>query len=270
MRKLNILLLCNLPAKNANAVTIIHHILAFKTFSRHNIFLLSNTGALPSRLKLDHFDVLVIHYSIWITLENYISKSALERIRQFSGLKIQFVQDEYRTVNAIVSAIRYIGIDVLFTCVPSTEIDKVYPNESLPNVRKVNNLTGFVPNELLGRQVLPIAARPLDVSYRTRKAPYWLGELGTEKWRIVPRFLSATKHHNLKTDLSYNEQDRLYGEQWIKLMCSSKCVLGVESGASVFDFTGDIQKTVDSYLVGHPSAEFEEVRDRFFLEEEGS
>jgi hypothetical protein len=82
-------------------------------------------------------------------------------------------------------------------------------------------------------------------------------------------FLEATRRYNLATDLSYEEKNRLYGEKWYQLLTSSKCVLGVESGASVFDFTGDIQSSVERYLTEHPQAEFEEVRDKFFAAEEG-
>ena len=81
MSRLNVLLLCNLPGKDSNAPTVTHHITAFPQYSRHNVFCLSKTGALPSRLDLDRFDVLVIHYSIWITNENYLAASAAVRIR---------------------------------------------------------------------------------------------------------------------------------------------------------------------------------------------
>jgi hypothetical protein len=46
-------------------------------------------------------------------------------------------------------------------------------------------------------------------------------------------------------------------------------MLGVESGASVFDFTGQIQARVEKYLAIHPDADFEEIQGRFFRAEEG-
>ncbi len=269
MSKLNVLLLCNLPTKDSYAVTVIQHIMAFPNHSRHNIFCLSNTGALPSKLALDRFDVVVIHYSIWITNENYLATSAKERLRQFKGLKVQIRQDEYFSVNAVIDAMRDIGIDVVYTCLPAHELDKVYSPGALPGLRRVTSLTGFVPADMLGMKVPAIAQRPIDVSYRARKLSYWLGEFAVEKWRIVPMFLEATKHHNLVTDLAYEEKDRLYGDKWIKLLTSSKCVLGVESGAGVFDFTGEIQKNVEQYVADHPEASFEEVRQKFFAGEEG-
>src|SRR5690349_3086082 len=111
MSALNVLLLCNLPSAGSNASTVTDHITAFQKYSRHNIFCLSKTGSLPSQLDLDRFDVLVIHYSIWITNENYFSVSAAERVNRFRGLKVQFRQDEYFAVEPMNDAMRHLGID---------------------------------------------------------------------------------------------------------------------------------------------------------------
>ena len=36
-------------------------------------------------------------------------------------------------------------IDILFSCVPESEINKVYPKKILPNLKVINVLTGYVP-----------------------------------------------------------------------------------------------------------------------------
>ena len=46
-------------------------------------------------------------------------------------------------------------------------------------------------------------------------------------------------------------------------------MLGVESGASVFDFTGEIQSKVEQYEKENPGADFYEIRDKFFKKEDG-
>ena len=110
-------------------------------------------------------------------------------LRRYPGLKAVFIQDEYRHIDATVHALTEIGVDLLFTCVPEGEIDKVYSIEKLPGLRKVNTLTGFVPEHLCERDVMAFGERPVDVGYRARRVPAWLGELGQDKWRIGPRFL---------------------------------------------------------------------------------
>jgi hypothetical protein len=271
MRKFNVLLLCNRPARGADASTVTDHLDAFRRFSRHNVFELSFIRDLPSRLDLARFDAVVIHYStaLGYYVDHYISQAARHRVRDFRGLKIAFIQDEYRLIDRVHEVLRFLGIDVLFTCVPTPEIEKVYPAEKLPGVTKINNLTGYVPETLLSRQVAPIAVRPIDVGYRTRRMPFWLGALGFDKAWIADEFAERAQDTGLRLDLSCDESARLYGEKWTEFMASCKAVLGVESGASVFDFTGEIQKQVDAYVAEHPQASFEEVQAKFLLPHEG-
>jgi hypothetical protein len=271
MRKLNVLLLCNRPARGADASTVTDHLDAFRRFSRHNVFELSFIRELPSRLDLARFDAIVIHYStaLGYYVDHYISAAARQRVHDFPGLKVAFIQDEYRMIDRVHEVLRFLGIDVLFTCVPTPEIGKVYPAAKLPGIAKINNLTGYVPETLLSRPVAAIAARPIDVGYRTRKPPLWLGELGLEKWQIAERFVREAEGSGLRLDVSHSEADRLYGAKWTAFVASCKAMLGVESGASVFDFTGEIQRQVDAYVAEHPQASFQEVQAKFLLPHEG-
>ena len=43
------------------------------------------------------------------------------------------------------------------------------------------------------------------------------------------------------------EEDRIYGKKWIHFLSQSRCSLGTESGASVIDFTGQIESDVREY-----------------------
>lgn len=269
--RLNGLVLCNRPVRNADAATVTDHLDAFRKYSRHRFRELSFLRRLPAALDLSRFDVLVIHYSIAIGYlsEHYISQEAKQRVRDFPGLKVVFIQDEYRAIDTVIEALRFMRIDVLFTCVPEDEIEKVYPAAKLPGLVKINNLTGYVPEALQGLRVAPIAGRPIDVGYRARKPPFWLGELGYEKWNIVDRFVDHVRGRGLRLDLSYHEADRLYGKAWVTFLSNCKSMLGVESGASVFDFDGNLQKTVDAWVSAHPQATFREVQERFLRPYEG-
>lgn len=271
MNKLNILLLCNRPAKNADASTVTDHLDAFSEYSQHNITQLSFIRDLPSRLDLNRFDAVIVHYTIAVgyLCKHYLSEKTKQRLRDFSGVKIVFIQDEYRSVNAVLKTLQFIKANILFTCVPDSEISKVYSDDALPGVLKVNTLTGYVPKELLAVQVPEIADRPIDVGYRTRKPPYWLGELGLEKWQIADKFEAAVADTELRLDISYDESRRIYGDKWMGFVSSCKTMLGVESGASVFDFEGSIQKEVDEYVAQNSDASFEEVQKKFLMPHEG-
>lgn len=277
-RPLQTLLLCVQPRSTAG--TIADHVNSFKRYSRNRVEVLQNFTAmygtyggrlrtLPSGAALDQYDVVVLHYSNYLLSDQHLDDASREILRNFSGLKVLFLQDEYRQIDAISEQIRDLGFHVLFTCVPKAEIEKVYPASRLPGVSKYQNLTGYVPLELTKHRVRPIADRPIDVGYRTRKVPYWLGSLGAEKWQIAPRFLAEVSGAGLNCDISYREEDRLYGRRWTRFLKSCRTALGTESGASVFDFTGELQTATDLYVARKPDASFEEIHELLLKPYEG-
>jgi hypothetical protein len=268
--KLNILLLCNKPNVGYDANTIVDHIEAIEGYSTHNIWLYSNMGSFSPKLDLNKFDVIIIHYSLCLLNNYYIAKESKRRLRAYKGLKIAFIQDEYRQINKMIRELAFLDIDVLFTCFPESEIEKIYPNTQLPKVSKYNNLTGYVPQRLMDIQHQPpIHKRPIHVGYRGRKIPYWLGELAYEKWTIAETWKKLAMREDIKTDISYNEKDRIYGHKWNEFLSSCKTTLGVESGASVMDFTGELEKVVDAYQLLHPNDSFHTVQKKFLSEYEG-
>lgn len=265
---MNIGVLCQYTKNTAAAIH--DHLEALTEGSRHNSFMLPLSGEKPlGAYELEFFDVLVIHYTLVMKDKVLLTPDQRVRIAQFPGVKAAFIQDEYRFVDETVAALAELNIDLLFTCVPEEEIEKVYPAAKLPRLRKINVLTGYVPAELLGRRTRPIAERPIDVGYRSRRVPDWLGELGWEKYYISERFAEDAPRYGLNVNISCREEDRIYGDAWIQFFSDCKAALGVESGASVFDFTGEIQKNVDEYKELHPEATFHELQRLFFADEEG-
>ena len=266
-RLLNIGVIC-LDA--GQAATVTDHIRAITDGSRHHSLVLPvwphNT---LQHIELGLFDVLVIHYTIVVKEHTFLLPAVREQIAKFPGLKVAFIQDEYRFVNATIDALRELGIRLLFTCVPEGEIEKVYSPERLPGVTVVPVLTGYVPNDLAELEVPPYGHRAIDVGYRSRKVPTWLGDLGWEKYIISVKFPEAAARYRLRLDISCREEDRIYGEDWIRFIYNCKAFLGVESGASVFDFTGDIQRQVEAHEDREPNVGFEELQRLYFAEQEG-
>lgn len=267
-RRPRLLLLCDY--RPHEAATVIDHIEAIRRWSRYDVFVLPIFGDLPDEVDFAPFDALVIHYNLVMSSDVFLPALARWRISQFQGLKGAFIQDEYRFVDATVSVMRTLGIQVLFTCVPADQVELVYPEATLPQLRrKVTVLTGYVPEELLGVPMAPFNARSIDVAYRGRRLPAWLGRLAQEKVLIAERFLADAPAYGLSTDISTSEDDRLYGEAWVEFVRSSKATLGVESGASVFDFDGSIEQAITGYLSAHPGATFEELHRRFLADVDG-
>lgn len=265
--KLNMLLLCDYNAGTAG--TIVDHILGIKKFSRHTIHVLSSRGEFPAVLDLDRFDGLIIHYSLVACLDAFVGPRARQLIKQFRGLKVVFIQDDYRFINQTVDALHDLGVNVLLCLAPEDIIDDVYSPQRLPNVIRETVLAGYVPEHLTKRAVSSFSERKIDIGYRARKLSPWIGSLGQQKWIIADFFLGCADKYDLKCDISTSEYDRIYGDDWVDFVANSKAVIGSESGASVCDFTGEIQKKVEEHERLFPDAPFEVMRDLYFKEEDG-
>src|SRR5579883_2547119 len=151
------------------AQTVRHHIDALASLSSHRVYRLPVERHLPRKLLLDRFDGVIIHYSLMASLDSFLDAEAERQIAAYRGVKAVFIQDEHRHVQRTVSLLRRLGINLLFTCVPASEVEKVYPRAALPGLRKETVLTGYVAPELCRLTVEPLARRPIDVGYRARK-----------------------------------------------------------------------------------------------------
>ena len=265
-RRLKFLLLCDY--REGTAGTIIDHIFGIQKYSRHDITIVSSLGDLPGEVNLNLYDGLIIHYSLVACLDVYISPTTRLAIRQFRGFKVAYIQDDYRFINDSVRAFRAMRINALFGLAPVDIINYVYDPKMLPGVVRKTVLAGYVPVDLTKRDVPPLSARPIDVGYRARKLPAWMGAHTLQKWQIADRFIADAVHYDLKCDISYEESARIYGEEWITFLTNCRAVLGTESGASICDFNGDIQRNVEAHLSSNPNASFEELRDLYFKDED--
>jgi hypothetical protein len=269
---MHILFLSNRPAGNTQAATVTEYLDALVRYSHHQVTELSMLRHFPARVDLNRFDAVITHYSLSLgpLLMHYIGPDLVERLKNYRGLKVAFLQDEYREIQTYWRHLNELGIDLLFSCVPEHEIPKVYPVNEVPKLRVVNVLTGYVSESLLHHEVAPVAQRPIDVGYRTRKMPYWLGRLGFEKTMIADEFERRAKGSGLVLDFSTQEGGRLYGDAWTNFVASCRSVIGVESGASIIDFDGKLERRVEDHVARNPKATFDEVAKRFLEPYEGS
>jgi hypothetical protein len=266
-RRLSLLLLCD--DAQTMAGTALQHIEALTRLSRHRVHRLSLGRCLPDRVELDRFDGVVIHYSAVAALDRFLDEPSQRRIAAYDGVKALFIQDEHRHVRRTIALLRRLGIGVLFTCVPAGEVTKVYPLAELAGLTIESVLTGYVDPVLCGLAVPPLAARPIDVGYRARRLSAWLGQLGHEKWLIGQRFAADAASYQLVCDISWREEDRLYGRDWVDFLTRCKAALGSESGSSVFDATGAIERVVLRHELTNPETPFETLRDLYFRNEDG-
>lgn len=267
-RRLSVLLLCD--DHPSHATTLLEHIAAFQRFSRHDVKIFNPRGLRRCGvLDLDEFDVIVIHYSLIVISDHYLAPPFRKRLAEFHGLKVQYIQDDYRQVDEISAMIRNLGIDVLFTLVPERELQNVWGNR-LPDVQTTTTLAGYVSEDAIRHPTPPTAARTVDVGYRGRTLPYWLGILGQEKAWIAQGFMEHAASTRLLCDIGWRESDRIYGRSWFGFISSCRATLGTESGSTITDFDGTLQRRVERYVGTHPGVGFWEVHRKLLEPFEGN
>jgi hypothetical protein len=267
-KRLSVLLLCD--DRPSHAPNVLEHIRALRRLSRHRVDVFDPLGVRQSRLlDLGAYDVVVVHYTLFLLHDEHLSPHLREQLAAFDGLKVQFIQDEYRRVDAMTARMRELGIHVVFSSVPADSLPRVY-GPRLPGVDVLPTLTGYVPAELEGRARPPLAGRGLDVVYRGRSIPYWLGRLGQDKVTIGREFLARAGTTDLRCDIAWTEADRIYGDAWYDFLGSSRTTLGTESGSSIVDFDGSLQERTESYLRAHPTATFEDAEREILAPFEGN
>lgn len=266
--RLSILLLADDHPGHAN--TVLDHIDALRRHSVHRVHLFNPRGLRESRfLRLDDYDAVVIHYSLLVISDQYLAPAFRDAISRYSGLKVQFIQDEYRWIDEVTATMEYLGIDVIFSAAAAVDLPRLY-TDRLPRVRAVTTLTGYVPDRLLRVKVPPLDQRPIDVGYRGRVVPPSLGALGYEKVRIAKGFRERAGAYGLRCDIRWREEDRIYGERWNQFVASCKAMLGTESGASIADFDGVVERAVNDFLAERPEASFEEIHEAVLRPFEGN
>jgi len=263
-RGLTILVLSSFDGTDANVTR--DFLFSFNAYSRHRYYYVFDCRTLDHRVDLAVFDAILLFWGVDL-LGPDISAEVQERIAQASATKILFLQDEHRDVRATNEVMRRLGANLVFTCVDEADHDTFYPRHLIPSLRTIHTvLPGYVPAYLERLRPGGVGDRPLDVTYRSRVMPFYLGDLGQEKRIIAERFQTIAREHGLASDISVREEDRLYGRRWVQFLRSSRCVLGSSSGASVIDFTGDIRQNCERYIGVNPAATYADVKARFFAD----
>lgn len=267
---LNVLMLYD--DRSTRVGTILEHLEAFKTYSRHRYHFLPATGLHPladeyaAAPDFAPFDAVAIHYSVRISLDEHLSRGIAAAISGYRGPKLLFIQDEYDCTETARRWIERLGITAIFTNVPPEGRALVYPPERFQGVDFLPTLTGYVPEDpLLDTYALPIAERDVLIGYRGRLLPHHYGALGYEKYRIGVDMKKYAEAAGLRVDIEVDDSKRIYGADWYRFIGSSRSTLGTESGSNVFDFDGELARLSRE----HADMPFPEFAERYLAPHEG-
>lgn len=268
-RQLQILIISEFYNNNANVIR--DFLFSFNAHSRHKFFYIFQGRLIEDSFDFSRFDVILIFWSSVLFGPNpSIKGETMDRIRESNALKVLFLQDEYRFVREINAAMARLGIQIMFSCVDEQYHHVFYPHSLIPSLVATHTvLTGYVASYQEGRRIWYSGPKKIDIAYRSRELPYYLGDIAREKLIIAEKFKKLAPLRGFSVDISVREEDRIYGKHWIRFMQSARFALGTSSGASVIDFSGDIYRHCNEYLKNNPKAPYEEVRSLFFADIDG-
>lgn len=250
-----------------NAPTIMEHVRSFGKYSKYSVLELNTEFGFPRFLSSQRFAIIILHYSLFGSYPFCLSKKFITFLREHdSAVKVAFFQDEYQFVPQRHAVINSVRVDLLYTLLNPTYHDEVYYKHTA--VKKVfRTLTGYVDEELIKMATVvakPFADRQIDVGYRARHLPFWMGKGSQEKTEIADGFIENARGAGLHLDIKTAEGDRIYGHKWHEFVADCKAMIGVEAGVSVFDIEDKIRPAVVAYLEHNPDASFREVQTLFF------
>ncbi len=249
-----------LADKKHQAGVIKDHINAFDEYSVHNISIRNPIeDVAPSAFHFLFFDTVIVHYSIFVLSEYFFSREWEYWLMHFPGQKIQIIQDEYRYVRAMSKKMDVLGISIVLSSLSPTNVGKVYSTEIGNDVMVYSTLPGYVSSKMRKTKHKPIEKRTVDVAYRGRELPIILGSFSKKKAKIGRQISAVAMGMALTIDIETSEEKRIYGKRWDNFLANTKATLGVEGGASLFDFDGEL---TDLYYANAASEHPKEREDR--------
>jgi hypothetical protein len=251
----NIRVLCIYESTQTYTSTVFEHVDSFQKYSNFSWDYIDNRDFSNKDLSISSYQILVVHYSVRLPFLQ-LGQEDITKLNKFKGVKALFIQDEYDYTNQAKETIKRAGFQLVFTVVPQNSIELIYPSNEFPGVKFINNLTGYVPDSSYFNYIkpLPPSARGVVVAYRARTLPVRYGKLGQEKVKIGQIVKVFCDENYICNDISWKEEDRIYGDAWYSFLTSCKSMLGSESGSNVFDWNGDLQQLTDKYVSENPNA----------------
>ncbi|MBK6824575.1 MAG: hypothetical protein IPP06_10805 [Saprospiraceae bacterium] len=259
----------------AQRKAISRHLEAFGITERHKVEYWNIAYGIPEIVLECGFDVVIFHFTFFLPNINkkfdteFIRWSVLKRMDAY---KIALVQDEYVNTSSLCKFFKEFGVKEIFTCLPESLFQPVYPKEKTGIEYYHTVLTGYIDDQMIhdyGQSAIPHKSRRYDIAYRARKMPYNLGFFGTYKWRLTEVFKKYCEGSNFKLNLSNDPQDFLFGEAWYSFVGNTRTMLGCEGGASLHDPDGIIRSCCEKLMLQKSDLSFEDVEEHCFKNQDG-
>ena len=247
------------------AATIVDHVNAFERHSRFKVVKVNTELGFPPGLENLRFTVVLLHYSLFGKVPYKLNQRFYDYLDGCeSSYRVGFFQEEYRYCQELFGFINRYRIDCVYSLMQPSHLKDFYGKYTRES-KVVCTLPGYVSTELV-RAANNIANadadREIDIGYRARAVPFYLGRRAQEKYDIGNGFLGRAAGLGLKLDISLNERDRLYGRSWYQFLSNSRGLLGAPGGASIFDVEGVVRSKYLKVMREYPDISFKEFEER--------
>jgi hypothetical protein len=218
----------------------------------------------PPWLAWTRPDLCILHTTFLGRRWDFDFEESRRRFRWIAKLecpKVALPQDEYDHAALLDEWLLELGATSVYSCFGPEQWKTLYPRLSQQAAFR-ETLTGFIDEDAAARlsgQIVAHSERPYDIVYRARNLPYWFGSHGQLKHRIAEVVQARASGFGLRTDISTRYEDTIYGDRWLDFLMSGRAVIGSESGSSVLDARGEIQRRISRLLADNPDLTFEEV-----------
>ncbi len=220
-----------------------------------------------------HVDIVVFHHSVTTVWDRgrYNSKIDAWLSCDFgSAKKVALMQDEYKNVDLLRKFISELSIEKVFTLAPPKEWRSIYGEEIVKKDILKQYLSGYVetaytPNEL-------DCVRDIDIGYRAdwTKMHVKLGLIGLLKRDISSEVKNSIASRNLVTDIEVGSEYFISGSDWNIFLRRCRYVIGVPSGSSVLDKSGNIERQLLKKLTDNPRVDEDHLYNEIVCLFEGS
>ena len=246
-----------------DAATIEEHIAAFPRHSRFPVQTVNTDLGFPRGLARRRYDAIVLHYSVFASGPHpyLLDAGTLEYLNRTDAYKVAFFQDEHQYCRRRFAFLDEMRVDCVYTCFEPRYFNATY--RAYTKVPKlVTHVPAYVSEDMVAvadRLLVPEAGRPVDIGYRARPMPPYVGRGGLEKVDIASGFLERARDSGLRLDIRIREEDRIYGEDWYRFMAESVGFLGTESGVSCSDLEDEVREDYERLSAGGREVTIEEL-----------
>jgi hypothetical protein len=265
---LSVLVLHSLGAPGLAPASVVSNVFYLQRYFPEHKYLYHDTNLpLPQYVSAAAFDAIILDVTFLCARWN--GQTQFDKLRRdyaFVGdshsVRIANPQDEYDSHLLLDDWMCEWKVDVVFSVV-SSGWDVLYPRYC--NVGDIRlGYTGYIEDSMLSRVRKPFLQRRIDIGYRAKRLPPYFGRIGENKWTIGRDVAGAAAKYGFKTDIVLGNAGFLLGDAWLEFLNDSKFTLGANSGSSLLDARGDIQRAVRSFVEKHPDASFSEVEANCF------